>query len=79
MTLQKTYIGKGKQVKDFEMVDVTVKWNDLEKHVFEYEGEKFLRFTVAKMKEPDQYERTHTVYVTEKVPEESPKKGRTKK
>ena len=33
------------------------------------EGETFVKFNVAKLKDPDQYGKTHTVYVSVKEPD----------
>ena len=75
---KKNYIGKGKQVvtkagKKFEIVKVTLKVSEIEKFKHEYEGEEYLTFEVAKMQKPDDFNRSHTAYVTtrEEVPAEA--------
>lgn len=67
----KNYIGKGKQVvtnsdEKLDIVKVTLKVKEIEKFKHEFEGEEYITFEVAKMKKPDDYERTHTAYVTTK-------------
>lgn len=62
----KNYIGKGKQVKDFDITNVTIEMDDIEKYIHEFQGKKYLTFDVARMKEPDQFGKTHSVYVTTK-------------
>jgi hypothetical protein len=63
-TTEKSYIGKGKQVKNFDMYNVTLNITKAQAHFFEHNGEKFLKLTLAKTKETDTYGRTHTAYVT---------------
>lgn len=73
---KKNYIGKGKQVvtkagKKLDIVKVTLKVKDILKHKHEYEGEEYITFEVAQMQKPDDFNRSHTAYVTtlEEVPE----------
>nr|WP_244545604.1 hypothetical protein [Algoriphagus locisalis] len=42
---------------------------ELQNLTFEYEGETYVKFNVAKLKVPYQYGKTHTVYVSMKEPE----------
>ncbi|WP_026956661.1 hypothetical protein [Algoriphagus vanfongensis] len=64
MAFSKKYIGKGKQVENMDIVEVSLNMAELQSHTFEYEGETYVKFNVAKLKEPDQYGKTHTVYVS---------------
>ena len=66
MAFSKKYIGKGKQVENMEIVEVSLKIAELQNHSFEYEGETYVKFNVSKLKEADQYGKTHTVYVSVK-------------
>lgn len=66
MAFLKKYIGKGKQVENMDIVEVSLNLSELQNHSFEYEGETYVKFNVAKLKEPDQYGKTHTVYVSVK-------------
>lgn len=66
MTFSKKYIGKGKQVEKMDIVEVSLNLAELQNHSFEYEGETYVKFNVAKLKEPDQYGKTHTIYVSVK-------------
>ena len=66
MAFSKKYPGKGKQVENLDIVEVSLNMAELQNHTFEYEGETFVKFNIAKMKEPDQYGKTHTVYVSVK-------------
>ena len=69
MAFSKKYIGKGKQVENMDIVEVSLKLEELHDHTFQYEGETYVKFSVAKLKEPDQYGKTHTVYLSIKEPE----------
>jgi hypothetical protein len=69
MAFLKKYLGKGKEVENREIVEVSLNMAELQKHTFEYEGETYVKFNVAKLKEPDQYGKTHTVYVSVKEQE----------
>jgi len=60
----KHYLGKGKQVSDLQIIKVTVKLQDLQKHVYEYDNVQFVTFEIAKMKTPDNFGRDYTVYVS---------------
>ena len=62
-TFKKNYVGKGRQVKDLEIVKVTCKLDELAKYAHWFDGVEFVTFEVAKMKTPDEFNRTHTVYV----------------
>lgn len=66
MAFSKKYIGKGKQVENMDIVEVSLNMAELQNHSFEYEGETYVKFNVAKLKEADQYGKTHTVYVSVK-------------
>ncbi|MBN2660424.1 MAG: hypothetical protein JXR54_04055 [Tannerellaceae bacterium] len=76
----KNYLGKGIQVSDMSIVKVTVKVSELLKHVHEFGGEQYCTFEVAELKQPDDFNRTHTAYCTtiEDVPDDNPKKSSMK-
>ena len=63
-TFVKNYIGKGTQVNGLKIVKVTLKMEDVMKHVYEKEGKQYLTFELAELKETDKFERTHTCYVS---------------
>ena len=60
----KTYIGKGKQISNYDIVKVTLTAAELLKHKYTKDGVEYITFEVAKMKEADKYGRTHTAYIT---------------
>ena len=63
-TFKKNYVGKGKQVKGLDIVKVTCKLEELVKFAHWFDAVQYVTLEVAKMKEPDEFHRTHTVYVT---------------
>ncbi len=73
---EKTYIGKGSKVKDLDIIRVSIAGETLEEilknHMVDFEGNEFLVLEVAALKEADPYGKTHTAYISKKVP--SPKK-----
>jgi hypothetical protein len=60
---EKTYIGKGKQIGDLQIVRISGKIADLVKFAHNYNGEDFITFEKAKLQNPDNFGRTHTTYV----------------
>jgi hypothetical protein len=78
---EKTYIGKGTQVKDLDIIRVSISKETLEDilkdHMVDYDGKEYLVFEVASLKEPDQYGKTHTAYISKKVV--GSKTGKTRK
>ena len=81
-TYKKNYIGKGTQVPNMTIAKCTVKVSEMLKFKHEYEGEEYITFEVAKMKQPDKFNRSYTVYCTtrEEVEDEkpAPKKRKSK-
>ena len=63
----KNYVGKGTQVENMDIVKVTLKVEELLKHKHEFKGEEYVTLEVAKMQQPDKFNRTHTAYVSVKV------------
>ena len=47
-----------------EIVKVTLKVEEILKHKHEYEGKEYITFEVDKMKQADNFNRTHTAYVS---------------
>ena len=69
---EKIYIGKGTQVQNYDLYNVTLNISKAEALIFEHNGEKFIKFTLAKTIKPDQYGKTHTAYITPFVAKTSP-------
>jgi hypothetical protein len=80
---EKTYIGKGTQVKDLDIIRVSISKETLEEilkdHMVDYDGKEYLVFEVASLKEPDQYGKTHTAYISKKVAAQKSGKSRKTK
>ena len=60
----KHFVGKGKQVKGLQIIKVTMNMDGLEHFTYQFNGELYITFEVAKMKNPDQFGREYTVYVS---------------
>jgi len=80
---RKVYVGKGQMPKEeLPITRITMKMEDLKKLAYEFEGQQMVTVEVAKMKKPDNYNRTHTVYgtvITDETPLEPGKKTTRKK
>lgn len=61
--LDKAFIGTGKQVKNLDIVRVSLRMSDLLNYVETYKGEEYINFELAKRKSPDKYGRSHAAYV----------------
>ena len=68
-TYTKIYIGKGKKVANLDIIKVSFNLAAIAELTHEFKGEQYLSFEVAKMKDPDQFDNTHTVYVNKLVAE----------
>lgn len=53
-----TFIGKGKEKNG--RVQVTIKMSEAQQFINEFNGEKYLRFTLSPLKTADKYGKTHT-------------------
>jgi len=67
---EKKYVGNGKQVGKYELVNFTISEEKARDSWIEYNGKKYLKLTLGKKKEVDQYGKTHTIWVDEYVPEQ---------
>lgn len=66
------YIGKGKEHERLEnVITVTIAMEKAEPFIFEYKGQKFLRFEIAERLNDDQYGNTHAVYVLQRTEAEA--------
>ena len=79
MSEPKIYVGAGKKAGQYDIINISVCLTDLPKeHIFEYEGKKYIKLTVAARKQPDKYGKTHSVSVdtfkpeAQKTPETNP-------
>lgn len=60
----KNFIGKGTKVENMDFVKVAICIDDAEPFFYEYKGKKYLSFEVAQMQKPDEFNKTHTCYVS---------------
>ena len=67
----KIYVGSGKEKFDGDQVAVSVCLSDLPKDwIFEYNNKKYVKLTVQKKRETDQYGKTHYVAIDTFKPEQ---------
>jgi hypothetical protein len=66
----KIYLGKGRASDEYDLVNFSICLSDIpkEKIVTAKNKKKYLNLTVARMKEPDKYNKTHTVYIDDYKP-----------
>ena len=64
-TFEKNYVGKGRTNKfdQFETIRCTIPVSQVMLHKYEKGGKEYFTFEIAKLKEPDHFEHTHTLYV----------------
>ena len=78
-TTEKIYVGSGKRVKDFDMINITINLTKLSQEgkefFFEYDGNKYAKLNVVGKKETDEYGKTHYVAVDTFKPEAKDEKG----
>ena len=55
----KKYVGSGKKVGNYDLVNFTISEDKTKDAWIEYNGRRFLKMTIAKKKEVDQYGKTH--------------------
>jgi hypothetical protein len=59
---KKNYLGKGRQSGKMDIVFFTVSLKALQEAAHEFNGEMYVSFEISKLKEPDQFGKTHTMY-----------------
>lgn len=72
---EKIYVGKGKEIGNFGDIAFSVCITDSKPHFFEYGGKTYLKLKIGKMRNPDEYGKTHTVTVDDFVPDQSKRNG----
>lgn len=66
---EKIYLGRGRGHDKYELVNFTLCLSSIPKNkIIEYEGKKYLKCTIAKMKQPDKWGKDYTIYVDEYIP-----------
>jgi hypothetical protein len=73
-TFEKNYIGKGKQIGQMQIVKFSFKLSEITKFTHVFDGEDYLTFEVAKLKNTDSFGHNYTAYVNKLVetPETQP-------
>jgi len=76
-TKEKQYVGNGVQSGDY-YVNMSLKYDQLKPHVYEYKGVKYVRITLGKNMETNEWGKTHSVWINDYQPDnndqENPKK-----
>ncbi len=69
----KTYIGKGRASDEYDLINFSICLSDIpkEKIVTAKNKKKYISLTIARMKELDKYNKTHTVYIDEYKPKDN--------
>jgi hypothetical protein len=64
-TFEKKYIGKGRTNKfdQFEIIRCTIPMAQVRLHTYMKGDKEYITFEIAKLKEPDHFDNTHTLYV----------------
>ena len=75
--MERIYVGNGTEKFDGDLVEFSVNLSkigkDAKDHVFDYNGEKFVKLKIAKKKDgKDEYGKTHYVEVNTFKPEVKP-------
>jgi hypothetical protein len=66
-TFEKNYIGKGKQVANLSIVKFSFKLSEIAKLSHVFNGEDYITFEVAKLKNTDSFGHGYTAYVNKLV------------
>ena len=66
---EKKYVGSGKKVGNYDLVNFTISEEKTRDAWIEYNGKRYLKLTIGNKKEVDQYGKTHSVWIDEYVPE----------
>lgn len=69
MNKDRKYVGNGKKVGNYDMINISVKKSKLEGHWFEYKGEHYVKLTIGSLKSPDEYGKTHSIWINDYKPD----------
>ncbi len=71
MNNEKKYVGNGKKVGNYDMINFSVCLSDIPKDlIYEYNGKKYINLTIGAKKEVDKYGKSHAIWLNEFKPEE---------
>lgn len=65
---ERIYVGKGTKAGQFDLTNISVCIDNCEPHMFEYNGKRYIKLTVGGLREPDQYGKTHSVWINDYKP-----------
>ncbi len=68
MSQEKKYVGRGKKAGNFDLVNFSISESKVKDSWFEYNGERYLKMTIGALKNPDNYGKTHSVWIDEYKP-----------
>jgi|TARA_R100000231_G_scaffold40384_1_gene35225 hypothetical protein len=66
---EKNYVGSGKKVGNYDLVNFSIQLDKLNDFAFEMNGKKYVKLSMGKKKEVDQYGKTHSIWIDEWKPD----------
>ena len=60
---ERKYVGRGKKAGNFDLVNFSISESKVKDAWFEYNGERYLKLTIGALKNPDNYGKTHSVWI----------------
>ena len=70
---ERQYVGRGKKAGNFDLVNFSISESKIKDSWFEYKGERYLKLTIGALKNPDNYGKTHSVWIDDYKPTEAGK------
>ena len=67
---ERQYVGRGKKAGNFDLVNFSISESKIKDSWFEYKGERYLKLTIGALKNPDNYGKTHSVWIDNYEPKE---------
>ncbi|ANS03062.1 hypothetical protein [uncultured Mediterranean phage uvDeep1-CGR2-KM23-C896] len=66
---EKNYVGSGKKVGNYDLVNFSIQLDRLNDFAFEMNGKKYVKLSMGRKKEVDQYGKTHSIWIDEWKPD----------
>lgn len=60
----RNYVGNGTQSGEY-YINISLKESQLKPHFYEYNGERYVRLTVGKLREANEWGKTHSVWIND--------------
>ena len=60
---ERQYVGRVKKAGNFDLVNFSISESKIKDSWFEYKGERYLKLTIGALKNPDNYGKTHSVWI----------------